>query len=147
MAYDSIVAVVDLSSDAKTILAKAICLLKTDEGQLYLVHVIEPLSISTGYDLMPDLPPEWEVLLQQRAEDFLKKLVEECGQGNIQTTVRLGSVKKEIFSHVKDKQADLIVVGTHGRHGIGLLLGSTATAVLHGTPCDVLAVRLEEGND
>ena len=147
MAYDSIVAVVDLSSDAKTILAKASSLLKSDKGQLYLVHVIEPLSVSTGYDLMPDLPPEWEVLLQQRAEDFLKKLVEECGQGNIQTTVRLGSVKKEIFSHVKDKQADLIVVGTHGRHGIGLLLGSTATAVLHGTPCDVLAVRLEEGND
>ena len=38
--------------------------------------------------------------------------------------------------------ADLIVVGSHGRHGIALLLGSTANGVLHGAPCDVLAVRV-----
>ena len=39
--------------------------------------------------------------------------------------------------------ADLIVVGSHGRHGLALLLGSTANDVLHGAPCDVLAVRLK----
>jgi universal stress protein A len=39
--------------------------------------------------------------------------------------------------------ADLIVIGSHGRHGMGLLLGSTANAVLHGSPCNVLAVRLD----
>jgi universal stress protein A len=38
---------------------------------------------------------------------------------------------------------DLIVMGTHGRHGLGLLLGSTATGVLHGCPCDVLTVRIK----
>ena len=38
--------------------------------------------------------------------------------------------------------ADLIVVGSHGRHGLALLLGSTASGVLHGAPCDVLAVRV-----
>ena len=35
-----------------------------------------------------------------------------------------------------------LVVGSHGRHGLALLLGSTANAVLHGAPCDVLAVRI-----
>ena len=39
--------------------------------------------------------------------------------------------------------ADLIVLGTHGRHGLGLLLGSTASGVLHGCPCDVLTVRIK----
>ena len=39
-------------------------------------------------------------------------------------------------------EPDLIVVGTHGRHGIGLLLGSTANSVLHGVDRDVLAVRV-----
>jgi universal stress protein A len=34
------------------------------------------------------------------------------------------------------------VVGSHGRHGLALLLGSTANDVLHGAPCDVLAVKL-----
>ena len=35
-----------------------------------------------------------------------------------------------------------IVVGSHGRHGLALLLGSTASGVLHGAKCDVLAVRI-----
>ena len=37
---------------------------------------------------------------------------------------------------------DLIVVGSHGRHGLALLMGSTANGVLHGANCDVLAVRV-----
>ncbi|MGB1202845.1 MAG: universal stress protein [Alloalcanivorax venustensis] len=40
--------------------------------------------------------------------------------------------------------ADLIVLGSHGKHGIRLLLGSTANAVLHRATCDVLAVRIPE---
>jgi len=44
--------------------------------------------------------------------------------------------------------ADLIVLGTHGRHGLGLMLGSTANAVLHGAPCNVLTVMVRvEGSD
>ncbi|TNF89176.1 MAG: universal stress protein, partial [Gammaproteobacteria bacterium] len=42
------------------------------------------------------------------------------------------------------KGADVIVVGSHGRHGLALLLGSTANGVLHGATCDVLAVRVGE---
>lgn len=38
----------------------------------------------------------------------------------------------------------MIVVGSHGRHGLALLLGSTANDVLHGAPCDVLAVSLKK---
>ena len=41
-----------------------------------------------------------------------------------------------------EKGIDLIVVGSNGRHGFQLLLGSVSTGVLHGAPCDVLAVRV-----
>ncbi len=44
----------------------------------------------------------------------------------------------------KEHDCDLIVVGSHGRHGLALLLGSTANDVLHGAPCDVLAVSLKK---
>jgi universal stress protein A len=53
-----------------------------------------------------------------------------------------GRPETEIDTLAQQISADLIVVGSHGRHGIALLLGSTANGVLHGAPCDVLAVRV-----
>lgn len=44
----------------------------------------------------------------------------------------------------EENNVDLIVVGSHGRKGIKMLLGSTANAVLHHAGCDVLAVRLKD---
>jgi universal stress protein A len=53
-----------------------------------------------------------------------------------------GSPKSEICLLAEREQVDLIVVGSHGRHGLSLLLGSTANSVLHYARCDVMAVRL-----
>ena len=53
-----------------------------------------------------------------------------------------GRPETEIHLLAEQIEADLIVVGSHGRHGLALLLGSTSTGVLHGSPCDVLAVRV-----
>ena len=51
----------------------------------------------------------------------------------------------EIKAQAKEFGADLIVIGSHGRHGLtGMMLGSTANGVLHGSPCDVLTVRVGE---
>ncbi len=58
--------------------------------------------------------------------------------------VKVGNPAHEIRNAATELEADLIVVGTHGRHGLGLLLGSTTNAVLHGVGCDVLAVRVSE---
>ena len=59
-------------------------------------------------------------------------------------TLVVGRPASEIHSTASDMGADLIVVGSHGRHGIQLLLGSTSNAVLHGASCDVLAVRIQD---
>jgi len=56
----------------------------------------------------------------------------------------MGSPKTEIIRVAQENGVDLIVVGSHGRHGLALLLGSTANGVLHYAPCDVLAVRLQD---
>jgi universal stress protein A len=55
-----------------------------------------------------------------------------------------GVPNQEIVQIAKQEQIDLIVVGSHGRHGLALLLGSTANSILHHATCDVLAVRLLE---
>jgi universal stress protein A len=49
-----------------------------------------------------------------------------------------------MHSMAKDQDIDLIVVGSHGRHGLALIFGSTSNSVLHGATCDVLAVRISE---
>ena len=50
-----------------------------------------------------------------------------------------------VASLAEELKADLIVVGSHGRHGLALIMGSTANGVLHGAKRDVLAVRVYEG--
>jgi universal stress protein A len=55
-----------------------------------------------------------------------------------------GIPKQEIIHIAEQEKVDLIVVGSHGRHGLALLLGSTANSILHYAKCDVLAVRLRD---
>jgi universal stress protein A len=55
-----------------------------------------------------------------------------------------GIPTQEIINIADQEQVDLIIVGSHGRHGLALFLGSTANSVLHHAKCDVMAVRLVE---
>lgn len=57
-----------------------------------------------------------------------------------------GNPKNEISAFAEKRKADLIVVGSHGRHGFDLILGSTANGVLHTAKCDVLTVRVNQSN-
>jgi len=55
----------------------------------------------------------------------------------------LGNAAAEIVALAKDEKCDLIVIGTHGRSGVGrLLLGSVAEAVLRRAPCPVLTLKM-----
>jgi universal stress protein A len=60
----------------------------------------------------------------------------------VKTRIEKGAPKQEIVRVADDEKAELIVIGSHGRHGLQLLLGSTANGVLHLAKCDVLAVRV-----
>jgi universal stress protein A len=53
-----------------------------------------------------------------------------------------GHIETEVHRVANELSSDLIVVGSHGRHGLALLLGSTSNGILHGATCDVLAVRI-----
>ena len=52
-----------------------------------------------------------------------------------------GLIKNEILRVASEYKIDLIVAGSHGKHGLALLLGSTAHAILNSAPCDMLIVR------
>lgn len=75
------------------------------------------------------------------------RLTRACKPFGINKQTVLGGHATEVIHTQAEQKADLVVIGTHGRHGLRLLLGSTANAVLNGTPCNVLAVRVTKGEE
>ena len=142
--YRKILVAVDLSPEARAVLARACELRGLYGAELYLIHVVEPIVLGGDYDLVPVMPVEIEETLLQRAKAFLGTLVGEMNIADARQSVEVGSVKHEILRFAEEQDCDLIVIGAHGRHGVATLLGSTANAVLHGTKCDVLCIRLGE---
>ena len=145
MSYQHILLAVDLTEESKQVADKAVLLAQQCDCRLSLIHVIEPLSFAYGGDVPMDLSTIQEQLdehAQQRLDEFATQLPLDVGKIHVVS----GHTESEIHRVAKEQQADLIVVGSHGRHGLSLLLGSTANGVLHGARCDVLAVRVSESN-
>ena len=141
-AYNNILVALDVSNEAETVLAHAVEMAEKFEARLMLCHVVEPIAVETNYDIGPTIDLEVEQALMERADSFLQKLIETFNLKDTKTITTIGSPKQELHRICEDEQINLLVIGTHGRHGISILLGSTANAVLHGTNCDVLSVKV-----
>lgn len=127
----------------RLVLSKGIELAKQFHSEIYLAHSVEEVSnygaaygIGVGTDV--------EGILLENAKKAMLELGNKLGIPTSRQIVRVGSPKRVVLEEAEGLKIDLIVVGSHGYHGIRLLLGSTANAVLHGATCDVLAVRLKE---
>lgn len=143
--YQHLLFAADFSDDALRVGERAREIARKCGAQLSLIHVIEDVTISLGggYELLPVLPDLPDEALLQEARAALGELARRLDVADAGLwVVNAISTKEGILDAVKDHHIDLIVVGSHGRHGLALLLGSTANAVLHSAPCDVLAVRL-----
>ena len=140
--YKHILVALDLSNEALQVAERGRDFAAHYDAKLSLIHVVEPIIVDNSYDLMTSLPAELDDTLLERARSFLEKISVQLQLAEVEKIVALGSTRAEIFGVALAQAVDLIVVGTHGRHGVGLLLGSTANAILHGTPCDVHAVRI-----
>lgn len=140
--YQRILVALELGEDGRAVAARARDVAQRYGAAITLLHVIEPLP--TDAAAMAMLPPTTtlEPELSERAEAELSAIARETGLTQARRVISVGYTKHEILTLAEDWQADLIVVGSHGRHGLALLLGSTANALLHGARCDVLAVRI-----
>jgi len=140
--YKKILIAVDLISDSETIAEKAKLIALQNSAEINLIHVVEPVVFQSNYDLVPNISTEIEDTLIQRSQEFLKNLDEKMQLNAVTKKIEIGSPKAEIHQIAKQLNIDLIIMGTHGRHGFARLLGSTAGAMLHGTPCDILCVKI-----
>ncbi|MCW9025148.1 MAG: universal stress protein [Gammaproteobacteria bacterium] len=140
-AYQHILVALDTGNEATQVLSKAITLATCFDSKITLIHVVEPVIVENSYDMITSLPLELESTLVEHAEKFLASCAESLSL-DAEKMVTTGSIKGEILSFAKSAGVDLIVAGSHGRHGLGLLLGSTANALLHGCECDAHIVRI-----
>lgn len=139
--YQRIMLAVDLTEESGKVAERAIALARVFDAELHIVHVIEPLSLAYGGDIPMDLSSVQEQIHDQ-AKSHLSEFAATLNIPTEHQYLIFGRPESEIQRAAEAKGADVIVVGSHGRHGLALLLGSTANGVLHGATCDVLAVRV-----
>ncbi len=117
-------------------------------AELHLLHVLHDLVQvvpETGTPLPP--PDTFFEELRASAKESLEKLPGDLWKGEkpVVRELRVGSPFWEIIQYAKEKNIDLIVLGTHGRGALAhLLLGSVAEKVVRKAPCPVLTVRHPE---
>lgn len=139
--YKHILFATDLTEDTQYLVEKVKNLRGLTNAKLSIVHVVEPLpGYSYAYLGIEDI----EGQLITEATQALEKLGLQLNVDKRDQFVEIGPTKTKILKIAEDTKADLIICGSHGRHGLSLLLGSTANAILHGATCDVLTVRLPE---
>lgn len=146
MAYKQVLAAVDLSEEASQVLKEARQIAKDHGAKLSLISVVKPLTqVYGGLDMAAytQASVNFEREAQAQAVEQLKKLGKELGVAEKDVHAVIGTPAPQIVDTAKDIGADLIVVGSHGKHGLGLLLGSTANGVLHHAECDVLTIRIK----
>lgn len=139
--YQHILVAVDLTEESHHVARRACKLRTINNAQISCLHVIEPLSLAYGGDIPMDLSTIQEQI-QETAKTHLAEFAKTLAIPEENQHLIFGRPETEIHAMANQINADLIVVGSHGRHGLALLLGSTANGVLHGAPCDVLAVRV-----
>jgi nucleotide-binding universal stress UspA family protein len=105
----------------------------------------EPFAISAEYY------QKLEDAVRSQADDFVREAENQLKglcpgtDPKVSTRVVLGAPDQQLIEIAGEWNADLIVVGSHGRGFWGRLLGSVSTGVVHHAPCSVLVVRKREG--
>jgi universal stress protein A len=144
--YKHILLAVDFFDQDEVISSRAKDLADKYQAKLSLVHVVDSLPATEIGGYWIDIPSNLDLTdeIMAAAKKRLTKLAERLNVPQDRMWLEMGSPKLEIVRVAKENNIDLIIVGSHGRHGLALLLGSTANGVLHHAVCDVLAVRLRD---
>jgi universal stress protein A len=142
MPNQNIIIAVDSSDEADQVISAAKEIVR--DASLTLITVVQPIAYAYGPE-QAGLMTNYGNFEEAAAKACATRLEALATRHEIAcdkiTTV--GQPAQEIRKQAEDSNADLIVIGSHGRHGLGLLLGSTANGVLHGAPCNVFVVRIK----
>lgn len=146
--YKDILLPTDFSAHSDMAARRALQLAEQHGAQLHVLHAVENLVYyNEAYDPViatSDLPED--NLLLTQANEHMQKF---CERNNldkmpdkaVKIETQWGNPRWSILAWADRRSIDLIVMGSHGRHGFERLLGSVSNSVLHKAHCDVLIVK------
>jgi len=146
MTYKHVIAAVDISDEADQVLEQAREVANEHGARLSVMTVVKPLThVYGGLDMVSytQASVNFEQEAQAQSLEQARELAAGISVDAADVHVSIGAPANQIVDTAAAHGADLIVVGSHGKHGLGLLLGSTANGVLHQAQCDVLTVRIK----
>ena len=143
--YEHILLAADYTGHSDPVAWRAKDLAEQYQAKLSIIHVLDDIP-------MPDATYGTAIPLDENSNDerldtaknSLQQIADQLGIDKENRWLVWGSPTEEIIRIAGQEAVDLIVAGSHGRHGLALLLGSTANGLLHHAKCDLIAVRLEE---
>lgn len=149
--FRSVLCAVDFSQDSARALEYAASLARHGAGRLTLMHAVEPMPI--GHDRMVGVVgfdvAGYERALEESGRAQLQQVAPDAAAvgTEVETVITRGKAYKEILRIATERQADLIVVGVHGRNALDrLVFGSTTEHLVRRATCPVLAVPGTRGH-
>jgi len=152
MNYKSIIVAVDNDGTGEYVCECAQAVAQAFDATIRLIHVVEPLhpvavpgGIGVVHVSSGPTGEEHEQMIKG-CEQQIAALKEKLGKRAVDYRVIESAFTREAIHEVaREVDANLIIVGSHGRHGLSLLFdGSTARELLKDSPCDLLAVRIDQ---
>jgi len=143
--YKKILVAIDFSGSGNIVIQQALRLASQLNAELSVIHVLDNIP-------MPDTPYGTPIHLNTQSSDSLLEIEKNrfkqlCDDMDIPAGNRWmiwGKPEDEITQLATKEKIDLIVVGSHGHHGLAALMGSTAKGVIFNAECDVLTVHLKD---
>lgn len=144
--FSRILYATDYSKASAPALDEAVALAKQNGAELLVLHVIDPVPpYVAGEDIGgAELYMKLETTTKQQAQASMQKVMEKLKKlkVNAKSLLLRGTAHEQIVRTAKNRRANLIVIGTHGRTGLSkLLMGSVASRVVSMAHCPVLTVR------
>jgi len=142
--FQRILVATDFSPASTPAFEQSVKMAKRDGALLLIAHAYQEPGLVELSHAPARVYEEWDQKLREGVERKLRPLVEYARKEGVEAEglVLTGFADEAIIEAAKQRRADLIVMGTHGRRGAArLFLGSVASRVISTAPCPVMTVR------
>lgn len=141
--YKNILFAADLSENCDYVAKHAAEIAKVMHAKLSMIHVLAYTPIAYAGEFSIPVDAELEQTMEKQAKAHLARLGKKYNVAKEDQHIAQGSVKLAVTELAEKLKTDLIIVGTHGHEGLGIILGSQANAILHAAKSDVWVVRIK----